>query len=222
MLLLFPVALLLACVGIYVATNRETMVLDAKTRAKLGGTYAALSDGVTHYRLEGPERGKPVVLLHGGTIPMLTGDALAPDLARTGFRVLRYDMYGRKRYVGQLKELLDNLQWKEPVDVVGYSFGGAIAAAFTAQYPGRVRRPVLISPLARDYKRPRVFLVPVLGEFLGRVFGAKVIERRAGGLHKRIHDPGVAETRHNAAMGNGRPRSHIADDRHGPASSAEH
>lgn len=187
---LFLVALVSACVGTYIATNRETMVLDDETRATLGGTYAVLSDGVTHYRLEGPELGHRVVLLHGGTIPMLTWDALAPDLADSGFCVLRYDMYGRglsdrprvtygrNLYVGQLKDLLDHLQWEKPVDVVGYSFGGAIATSFTAQYSDRVRRLVLISPLTQNYERPKFFLVPVLGEFLGRVFGSKEIERR--------------------------------------------
>ena len=58
-------------------------------------SFIDLSVGKTHYELVGPETGRTVVLLHGGTIPMWTWDRQVPALVEAGFRVLRYDMCGR-------------------------------------------------------------------------------------------------------------------------------
>ncbi len=33
---------------------RETLTLDEAARGALGGSYRALADGVTHYRMRGP------------------------------------------------------------------------------------------------------------------------------------------------------------------------
>ena len=54
-----------------------------------------LSTGATHYELTGPEDGPLVVLLHGATIPMWIWDCQVPALIQAGFRVLRYDMFGK-------------------------------------------------------------------------------------------------------------------------------
>jgi pimeloyl-ACP methyl ester carboxylesterase len=184
---LFAIIVILSCVAAYLLCDIEKADLDEKTRARLGGTYISLPDGVTHYKLEGPVQGRPVVLLHGGTAPMFILDALGPDLGKAGFHVLRYDMFGRGRsdrprlsydralHVRQLRDLLDGLKFEGQVDLVGYSFGGAIATAFTAKYPERVRRVALIAPVVKDYKKPKVFAVPVLGEFLVRVLGKRFL-----------------------------------------------
>ncbi len=192
-LLLLLIALFLAALGAfhYMYIDRETLVLDEKSRSRLGGSYIALSDGVTHYSLEGRENGRPVVLLHGEIVPMLTWDLLAPDLARSGFRVLRYDMFGRGLsdrppgdynrdfYMRQLKELLDALGIAGPVDLVGNSFGGSLAVAFAARYPGMVRKIVLISPILKGSGIRPLFTAPVLGELTARYTGVNDVEKRA-------------------------------------------
>jgi pimeloyl-ACP methyl ester carboxylesterase len=120
----------------------------------------ALSHGATHYELSGPESGAPVVLLHGGTAPMWTWDHIAPPLVRAGFRVLRYDLYGRggsdvlprarhdrALFASQLRELLDALGIARPAHLVGFSFGAATAASFALHEAARVDRLALVAPV---------------------------------------------------------------------------
>ena len=152
-----------------------------------------LSYGNTKYELTGPEAGPLVVLLHGGSIPMWTWDRQVPVLANAGFRVLRYDMYGkgksacpvveydRNLFRGQLLDLLNALGLTEPVHLVGFSFGGATAANFTAHYPEKVRTLALISPLfhfADGNRIVRIARLPILGNlFLHFVLMKRAVDR---------------------------------------------
>ncbi len=181
-------------VVLYQIMNPEKDELNDAIRTRLGGSYISLSGGVTHYALEGPEMGQVVVLVHGGTVPMFTWDVVSPTLAAAGYRVLRYDMYGRgysdrppvtynrNLYGDQLMELLDKLNLIEPVDLVGYSLGGGIVADFAARHPQRVRKLALISPVVYNFKTPQIFRIPVLGEFLARIVGIRTITRRANSM----------------------------------------
>ncbi|MBN2538768.1 MAG: alpha/beta hydrolase [Deltaproteobacteria bacterium] len=184
------VVLVLVLVGIYYIIDPEKNELNEAVRAGLGGTYIKLSDGMTHYKLEGPDNGKVVVLVHGGTVPIWTWDKQVQALNRAGFRTLSYDKYGRgysdrpdvvydqELYKKQLLELVDKLALTEPFDVVGLSLGGGTAVNFTARYPERVRKLVLISPLINNFKVPAFFHIPVFGEFIARIAGVRVIVDR--------------------------------------------
>ena len=184
------VVLVLVLVVIYYIVDPEKNELNEAVRAQLGGTYTNLSDGMTHYKLEGPEGGKVVVLVHGGTVPIWTWDKQVQALNSAGFRTLTYDKYGRgysdrpdvvydqERYQKQLLELVDKLALIEPFDVVGLSLGGGTAVNFTARYPERVRKLVLISPLINNFKVPSFFHIPVFGEFIARIAGVRVIVNR--------------------------------------------
>ncbi len=184
------VVLVLVLVVIYYIVDPEKNELNEAVRAQLGGTYINLSDGMTHYKLEGPEGGKVVVLVHGGTVPIWTWDKQVQALNSAGFRTLTYDKYGRgysdrpdvvydqERYQKQLLELVDKLALIEPFDVVGLSLGGGTAVNFTARYPERVRKLVLISPLINNFEVPSFFHIPVFGEFIARIAGVRVIVNR--------------------------------------------
>jgi pimeloyl-ACP methyl ester carboxylesterase len=184
------VAVIAAVVGGYFICDPEKKMLDAGIRARLGGNYIALSDGVTHYQWEGALEGPVVVLVHGATVPMWVWNHLSADLAEGGFRVLRYDKFGRgysdrpdlpynrNFYRKQLLELADGLELKTPFDLVGLSLGGATVVNFTATYPDRVRKLVLIAPVINNLKVPTLFQVPVLGEFAVRLNGIKFMVRR--------------------------------------------
>jgi pimeloyl-ACP methyl ester carboxylesterase len=202
-------AVLIAIVAPYLALNRETRSLDAATREALGGTYITLSDGVTHYELSGPSEGPLVVLVHGGTIPFYAWDAQMPALREAGFRVLRYDHFGRgysdrprvdydrALYQKQLGDLLAALDIEGPVNLVGVSFGGAIAATFAEAHPERMAKLVLIAPVV-DYAEGKALFglakVPILSEWYARVFSVRATVARANGFFQESGaDPSYAK-----------------------------
>lgn len=102
--------------------------------------------------------GTPVVLIHGSgpgvsawanwrlTIPALSRQCrvIAPDMVGFGFSErpvgIRYDL---DAWVAQAVGLLDALDIA-CADIVGNSFGGALALALAIRYPARVRRLVLM------------------------------------------------------------------------------
>ena len=186
---LFAILLILS-IGIYYMLDPEANELDEPERSRLGGTYLKLSGGTTHYKLEGPVDGQVVVLVHGGTVPMWTWDKQVQSLRKLGYRVLSYDMYGRgysdrpeitydqDTYQKQLLELVDKLGLTKQFDLIGYSLGGGTVVKFTAHNPQRVRKLVLISPLINNFKVPSIFRIPILGEFMSRLIGIKIITKR--------------------------------------------
>ncbi|MFA5079646.1 MAG: alpha/beta hydrolase [Dehalococcoidia bacterium] len=192
--------------SLYATANVETKDLDDAARAQAGGSYIKLPEGVTHYELSGPEDGQVVVLIHGATIPMYLWDAQVDALSKAGYRVLRYDMYGRGYsdrpdgdysqafFRKQLLDLLDALKIRQPVDLMGVSMGGAMAVDFTASYPDRVKDLVLIAPMINSLKNDtnfKLMRIPLLGEFLTRLIAVKVMSDRAAELMQK--SPKAAE-----------------------------
>ncbi|GLR25111.1 alpha/beta fold hydrolase [Limnobacter litoralis] len=155
-----------------------------------------LTRGLTHYELTGPENGPLIVLLHGSTIPAWVWDCQVPALVAAGYRVLRYDQYGKGRsqspraiynrtlYIQQLHDLLNALNLTEPFHLAGFSFGGAFAAQFCLQYPERVRKLILIAPvlnMASRNKLLKYIRMPIVGPlFLGKVVLPRLTDRAAG------------------------------------------
>src|SRR4030095_9056380 len=140
------VALVAVSWGIYVYADPEHRDLDAAARAAMSGGFAKLSDGYTHYELGGPPDGRIVVLAAGFSVPYYIWDPTFAALTAAGFRVLRYDYYGRgysdrpailfndEMYVRQLHELLTVVQISGPVDLAGISFGGSMITSFADKY----------------------------------------------------------------------------------------
>jgi len=182
--------ILIALIGVYYILDNEINELDNIEREKLGGTFIKLSDGYTHYKLTGIENNKLIVLVHGGTIPMFTWTRQVNFLNNAGYKVLIYDTYGRgfsdrpdvvynqDLYKRQLFELVNKLGFTEKFDLVGLSVGGGTAINFTAEYPEKIRKLILISPLINNFKLPFVFKIPVIGEFIARIAGVKTITKR--------------------------------------------
>jgi pimeloyl-ACP methyl ester carboxylesterase len=122
---------------------------------------------------------------------MFTWDEVAPMLVQKGFRVLMYDMFGRgysdrplvsynrALYARQLLELLNGLNLGDSLDLVGYSFGGAVAVDFTAAHPGRVARLALISPVVHHYPITPALRPPVMRKAVLRLIGIPLMNKRA-------------------------------------------
>ncbi len=139
----------------------EIKDLNDATRASLPGSFIRLGDGVTHYELGGPESGQPVVLVHGFSVPYFIWDITFAALTSAGFRVLRYDLFGRgfsdrprtkynlDLFVRQLQELLNELHFQR-VSLIGLSMGGPISTAFIVRFPDRVCKLALIDPVGKQ------------------------------------------------------------------------
>nr|WP_294945003.1 alpha/beta hydrolase [uncultured Mucilaginibacter sp.] len=158
---LFVLVLLAAAVVaiFYFTQNKETKEITYNLRKNTNGSYEELSGGVTHYELDGPDSGKVVILVHGFSVPYYIWNGTYEYLTEHGFRVLRYDEFGRgysdrpdtvynkDLYMDQLKDLIQKLELKRPVSLVGVSFGGAVVTDFANTYPDMVNKVVLIDPV---------------------------------------------------------------------------
>ena len=158
----------------------ETRELNEWTRKEASGSFVQLPDGFTHYELSNPDAEETVVLVHGFSVPYFIYDPTFEFLTKSGFRALRYDLFGRgfsdrpdTRYnidlfVRQLGDLLDALHSTRPVSLVGLSTGGPITAAYTLRFPERVSKLVLIDPVgAKPLPHARVLklvTMPLVGE----------------------------------------------------------
>ncbi len=181
-LTLVVVVVVLAGIGTYRVRNPERLDLDEAARQQAPGRFLTLGDGVTHYDVAGPDSGQRVVLVHGFSVPSYIWDSTSIALAAAGFRVARYDSYGRgysdrpdvayslDLFDRQLVQLLDSLGWHDPVDLIGLSFGGPVSAGFAGRHPNRARSLTLVDPAAGPSgSPPGMFKLPVIGPLLWQV-----------------------------------------------------
>src|SRR4029077_1911764 len=87
--------ILVSAFGVDRYYNQERSDLTDAVRQGAGGSYTSLPDGTVHYQVAGPDSGRVVVLVHGFSVTYYIWDPLFGDLASAGFRVVRYDIYGR-------------------------------------------------------------------------------------------------------------------------------
>lgn len=190
----FVFLLVLAAIAYPVADlMREPMdgaARDELTRSGKADRFVPLSAGVMHVRVQGPEDGPVVLMVHGASTGGFAFQRWIKPLADAGFRVIVPDMFGygysdrptathdKQFFMDQLAELLAQLNVTAPVHIVGTSMGGAISADFVAANPSRIRSVTLIAPAGLGQARlgnalaARLFLAPVIGDWIARVFGA--------------------------------------------------
>ncbi len=171
-----------------VILNSEHQGLTPAIREKSPEKFVGLSEGFTHYEIAGPENGTVIIMIHGFSVPYYMWNQNFSVLAKAGFRVIRYDIYGRglsdrpdavydrRFFVTQLKELIETLKLKGPVHLIGNSMGGAVATAFAAEFPKQVGKLVLIDPL-NEQLPIGPYRFPLIGEYLSSIclvpFGPK-------------------------------------------------
>jgi len=161
----------------YLQSDQETLEMDDQARRPATGSFLKLSDGVTHYQLGGPAAGVPVLLVPGFSTPYNVWDPTYDGLTNAGFRVLRYELFGRgfsdrpsarydaDFYDRQIVELLDALAISQ-VDIAGLSMGGPISVTFANRHPERVRRVLLFDPgYWTGISLPYGLRLPVLGTY---------------------------------------------------------
>ena len=183
----------------------ETENLTDSVRARADGSFIPLTDGICHYEL-GETRERVIVLIHGFSVPYFIWDPTYDFLTKSGFRVLRYDLFGRgysdrprtkygmDLYIRQLRDLLDALDIREPIYLAGLSMGGAIAVNFTDRYPNRVEKLILIDPAGAKPIQLSPLLnlarIPVLSDL---AFGLVGDEGLLKSIAADFYDPALVE-----------------------------
>lgn len=184
----------------------ETKRLTDDVRAETSGAFVQLSDGITHYEIGGPKDGPAVCLVHGFSVPYFIWDPTFEFLTRAGYRVLRYDLFGRgfsdrpklrydiDLFCKQLRDLLDTLGF-DAVTLVGLSLGGPISASFTERFPQQVQKLVLIDPAGA---RPVILTKAISSELMpvlkGLVSGLFRSEKKVGEVGNNFFNPGQLKT----------------------------
>jgi pimeloyl-ACP methyl ester carboxylesterase len=181
-----------------ITRDPEHTTLDDAARKAAPGRFVRLSDGFTHYQIDGPDSGRVVVLAHGFSVPLYLWDSTASALSHAGFRVVRYDVFGRgysdrpdaayddAMYDRQLRELMDSLKIAK-ADFAGVSAGGFFTGVFAGRHPERVRTLTLVDPVAGNYaKSLRPFDLPVVGDYLWQ---ATSVPKMAEGQASDFVDP---------------------------------
>lgn len=225
---LIVILLLLVALPKILETLRKP--ISAADHKSAPGDIAYLSKGATHYQWLGPVRGPVAVLIHGLTTPSVVWKDVAQGLGDSGYRVLVYDLYGRgfsdapkgnqdtTFFLTQLDELLTDQELTDDLTLVGYSMGGAIATAFAANEPHRMKRLILLAPSGIETKESEFSrfcrMKPVLGDWLhGAIAGFRmrstiardlaagaspdVIEAQKRELKRRGFLPAVLSSRRN-------------------------
>lgn len=148
-----------------------------------------LSSGVTHYQSIGS--GPVIILVHGVSGPLAVWDKTTDALVSAGFRVVRYDLYGRgfsarlengpynlETYETQLSELIEALHLGPSIRLVGSSLGGVITSEYTIRHPNNVSGLVLIGPAGFPITVPfaaKLRDIPIVGDIFTHLFGYNTI-----------------------------------------------
>lgn len=136
-----------------------------------GSRDVATPYGNIHVFEFGPSDGERVLFLHGLSMPCLSGSNTAVALAAKGYRVMLFDLFGRgwsdspdpedidydeRLFASQIMMVLasSKVSWtgdavaggKGGFHLIGYSFGGGLAANFASWFPHLVRSLVLVAP----------------------------------------------------------------------------
>jgi pimeloyl-ACP methyl ester carboxylesterase len=183
-------AFVLLAGGAYVHARSGLLPLDDDARSRAPGNFVELSDGRVHYAWHGPAGGSVTVLVHGFSTPSFVWAGLIEPFVRANMRVLTYDNFGRgfsdrpdthydaALFDRQLVELLASQGIDQPIDLVGYSMGGAIGIYFAAHHPEKVRMLGLIAPAGFPVNlgfAAQLLRLPGLGDWLMAVVGKRTM-----------------------------------------------
>lgn len=192
----------------YYACNGERRPMDAAARAGAPGKFVTLSGGVTHYQdsadhdqgrpVRAAHTGETIILVHGFSMPMFLWEDLYKHLVNAGYRVVRYDLYGRgysdrpdveydpELFQTQLEDLRNHLGLRR-VHLAGISMGGAVVTHYAAQDLQRTPEErvaqslTLMAPFSYPLELPltaRLLHIPYVGHYLMTVLGDRSLKGR--------------------------------------------
>ena len=129
--------------------------------------FANIDNAEIYYETAG--EGMPLVMIHAGVADRRQWNHEFTDFAQS-YQVIRYDMrgYGKSEpvdgefsHMSDLVSLLDALEIRTPLVMMGCSMGGGLAMDFALTYPSRVKALILVgagpSGLKLEVKTPSKF-----------------------------------------------------------------
>ncbi len=134
----------------------------------------------------GEKESTPIVLVHGYGTSAFTWRFTAPSLSKMGYYVVVIDLVGFGKTEkpswfdysinSQAKiviEVMNRLNIKR-ASLMGSSYGGAVACIIAGDFPNKVEKLILVSPVINnDVKKDffiNLLMFPYLGEFLSFIF----------------------------------------------------
>ena len=130
-------------------------------------------------------------------------DRVVPHLVEAGFRTIRLDLYGHgysdrpamnhdyDLFGRQVWELLELLDLRHEIDLLGYSLGAAIGARLVQASPRRFGSIIMAAPLLDFFANQpstKLLLLPGLGELLMAGYVVPMLVRRRTRLYRGIAD----------------------------------
>lgn len=172
--------IILVLLAAFLFLNLEKQKLDANVRKLAVGEFVELPAGFVHYELSGATEGDLVVLVHGFSVPYYVWDPTVDELLKEGYRVLRYDLYGRGYsdrprveydlvfFEQQISDLTTVLVPGEPFHIIGLSMGGPIVASYANHHPDLIKSVTFIAPEVLPVTEKDIFPmnVPLIGEWI--------------------------------------------------------
>ena len=175
-------------------------------------------DGVTvHYQEAGYASDPPVLLIHGFSSSTLVWSRVFLRLAEEGFRVIAVDLLGHgysgkprrteytiKSQARMVTGFLDALGIAR-ADIVGSSYGGAVAATCALDYPERIGKLIMVGAVTNNdptrFLLFRLFSSPVVGDIVSPLLigSRSLLRRRMRRVYERhawVLDERRVEARH--------------------------
>ena len=127
----------------------------------------SLDHGEVRVQTQGPEDGRPVLMIHGLSYPLEVWGPVADRLVSQGNRVVTYDLYGRGQsgwdgaplstelQAEQALAVMDIVGFRGAVNVVSLSNADLIALWLAAMVPERIRTVSLLAPSGLDPRTRR-------------------------------------------------------------------
>lgn len=188
---------IITAIAAYVLAGLDEIELDSDARVSAPGEFLQTAQGKLHYQWYMPDflsEDTPIIVMaHGFSTPNFVFEQNADALSNAGFKVLTFDHFGRgwsdrptgpyddAFYEQELLSLLDGLNIKQPVGLVGLSMGGVTTSYFTKQQPDRIKALFLLVSSGfelgngGDSASGKLLNTPILGDWIWRVFGKKIL-----------------------------------------------
>lgn len=178
---IWVISLVIFLLALPLYKNKEELRFNGLADVSIGGEYLETELGSIRYEYIKNGNFPLIVFVNGFPSPLEIWDNNMNEMHQHSYNTLRFDLFGLGYsqpvknqldvdfYCRQIHELLESLDIHEPINIVGFSMGCSIVAAYTNLYPDKVRRIVFISPISFPINISP-FHINIISQYLTIVF----------------------------------------------------